>query len=110
MKQNTWYAKIKRTFGAFLPVAKNRQGECQRCGACCHLPVRCWFLKQRADGTQYCAIYRFRPLNCRKYPRTEQEHITKSSCGFYFDIPQTAVSKQETLVPQTQSIYPEIGK
>jgi len=109
-EQNTWYAKIRRTIGAFLPVAKNREGQCQRCGACCHLPVRCWFLKQRSDGTQYCAIYHFRPLNCRKYPRTEKEHITKCSCGFSFDGAQADAPERKTLLPEAQNMYAEAGK
>ncbi len=31
-----------------------------------------------------CAIYRWRPLNCRKYPRTATEHLTRPECGFSF--------------------------
>lgn len=84
MERNTWFEKLKRTWGALFPVDPVRSGECRQCGACCSLPVRCWFLRSRQDGTSYCAIYSIRPLNCRKYPRTAGECITGETCGFYF--------------------------
>ncbi len=83
-KKNTWSAKAKRTLTCLLPVSDNRVGACANCGACCKLPNVCPFIKYAADGKQYCSIYSIRPLNCRKYPRTEQEHITKETCGFSF--------------------------
>jgi Fe-S-cluster containining protein len=82
---NTWAAKIRRTFTSVLPVAKNRRGKCIRCGACCKLPNVCPWLRYDAQGKAICKIYPIRSLNCRKYPRTESEHITTSSCGHYFD-------------------------
>ena len=85
MTRNTWFAKFKRAFSAFFPIAQNRKGACRHCGACCCLPVRCWFLKEGEDGKQYCSIYKFRPPNCRKYPRTEKEFITEQTCGFSFE-------------------------
>lgn len=84
MKKNTWYAKLKRTFTSVLPVAKNRKGKCVNCGACCKLPNKCLFLKFKKDGNSYCSIHRIRPLNCRKYPRTKSEWITKNNCGYKF--------------------------
>jgi len=42
--KNTLGAKIKRTCTSFLPVAKNRKGKCNDCGACCKLPNVCNFL------------------------------------------------------------------
>ena len=84
-RTNTWAAKIRRTLTSVLPVAKNRRGQCIHCGACCRLPNVCPFLKTDSDGKGYCGVYRFRPLNCRKYPRTDSEHITKDTCGFRFD-------------------------
>ena len=83
--KNTWVAKLKRTFTAFLPVAKNRKGQCNRCGACCKLPNVCPWLRYDAEGKSKCIIYPIRPLNCRKYPRTPSEHITTDSCGLYFE-------------------------
>jgi uncharacterized protein len=65
-----------------LPIANNRQGKCIGCGKCCRLPHKCAFLKENYKGESYCSIYEIRPLNCRKYPRTESEHITKETCGY----------------------------
>ena len=83
--KNTWGAKLKRTITAFLPVSKTRRGQCIRCGACCKLPNVCPWLKFDAQGKAICKIYSFRSMNCRKYPRTQHEHITESSCGIHFD-------------------------
>jgi hypothetical protein len=84
-RTNTWGAKAKRTLTAVLPVADSRQGQCVQCGACCSLPNACPFLRTNGTGEAYCFIYRLRPLNCRKYPRTESEQITADTCGFRFE-------------------------
>ncbi|MHC4743939.1 MAG: hypothetical protein ACYS8Z_18635 [Planctomycetota bacterium] len=83
--KNTWRARTRRTLTCLLPVAKNRKGRCVACGACCKLPNVCPFLRFDAEDKSYCNVYRFRPLNCRKYPRTESELITADTCGFTFD-------------------------
>jgi len=83
--KNTWAAKLKRTFTAFLPVDKKRSGKCNRCGACCKLPNRCPFLAYDDQGLAVCKIYPIRPLNCRKYPRTKSELVTAETCGYSFD-------------------------
>jgi len=83
-------AKAKRTLTSVLPVAKTRTGQCMGCGACCKLPNPCFFLKTGEDGRSFCAIYTVRPLNCRKYPRTESECLTSDTCGFRFEqLPET---------------------
>ncbi|MBU4246491.1 MAG: YkgJ family cysteine cluster protein [Nanoarchaeota archaeon] len=89
LNENNWAAKLKRTATAFLPIDKSRKGNCIQCGKCCELPVKCPFLYKK-DGRNYCRIYNVRPLNCRKYPRTESEWLTKETCGYCFD----AVKKQ----------------
>lgn len=83
--RNNWFAKIKRTFTSVLPVSEKRKGKCVNCGACCKLPNTCPFLKHNADNEYYCSIYAIRPLNCRKYPRTESEFITSDTCGYRFE-------------------------
>ncbi|HHQ45312.1 MAG TPA: hypothetical protein ENN13_04140 [Candidatus Altiarchaeales archaeon] len=82
--RNTWFEKFRRTFTSLLPVAGNRSGGCVGCGACCRLPKKCLFLREGEKGC-YCMIYPIRPLNCRRYPRTESEWITKDTCGFKFE-------------------------
>jgi Fe-S-cluster containining protein len=84
-KRNTWPAKIKRTSTSILPVSDKRKGQCVGCGACCRLPNVCPFLKHGPDGKSYCSVYVIRPLNCRKYPRTESEFITADTCGHRFE-------------------------
>lgn len=83
-KKNTWDAKIRRIFTSFLPISKNRGGKCLHCGECCKLPNVCPFLRYKNNKKAYCIIYPIRSLNCRKYPRTESEFITKDMCGYYF--------------------------
>ena len=78
-------AKLKRTLTCLLPISKRRRGACKRCGACCKLPNTCAFLKFDKHGKSLCTIYKLRPPNCRKYPRTEKEHLTKKTCGFWFE-------------------------
>jgi Fe-S-cluster containining protein len=84
-RRNTWAAKLKRTFTSILPVAKNRRGRCLRCGACCRLPNVCPWLAFDDQNKAVCIIYPVRPLNCRKYPRTESELITEDTCGHFFE-------------------------
>jgi len=83
-KANTWRARAKRTLTSVLPVSKNRKGYCVSCGECCKLPNICPFLDYN-NNKYSCSIYPIRPLNCRKYPRTKSEHITKETCGFWFE-------------------------
>lgn len=82
--KNNYFAKIIRTITAFFPVSKNRNGECNHCGECCKLPNICPFLRYDENNKSYCIAYKIRSLNCRKYPRTEKEFLTQSTCGYWF--------------------------
>jgi hypothetical protein len=83
-KRNTMIAKVKRTFTSLLPVSKKRYGQCIRCGQCCKLPYTCSALRYDSEGKSFCAKYKYRMPNCRKYPRAESEFITQDTCGFRF--------------------------
>jgi len=84
--KNNWKAKIKRNLCAiFLPVAKNRQGQCNRCGACCKLPKPCPFLGYQPDGKAFCRIQKLKPLTCKKYPQMEHHQVTRDVCGYWFE-------------------------
>ena len=50
------------------PLLARRQGECNRCGACCKILFRCPFLGTDADGQYTCRIYNQRFAQCRLYP------------------------------------------
>ncbi len=86
--RNNFKSKFYRFLMAFFPVAEDRRGECLNCGACCQLPVKCFFLKFEPDGKSYCSLRRkigFNSLQCRKYPRTKKEWLTPGKCGYRFD-------------------------
>lgn len=82
--KNNYLSKTIRTITSILSVGKSRLGSCKRCGACCKLPNNCICLDYDKNNKAICKIYNFRPLNCRKYPRTTRENITKELCGYYF--------------------------
>jgi len=78
--------KLTRTITCILPIDKRRKGNCNQCGECCRLPFKCSFLKTDDTGKSVCAAYKFRPLNCRKFPRTElQIKQVKTFCGYSFN-------------------------
>ena len=81
--KNTWREKFKRTLTAVLPVDEKRIGTCNRCGECCNLPTRCPFLGYDEEGFSTCKVYKYRPVNCRKYPRSSAEQICPS-CSYSF--------------------------
>lgn len=83
--------KIKRFLTSLLPVDPNRRGDCHRCGDCCKLPFPCPFLRFDEEGLSSCAVYRFRPASCRKYPRVPEENLTAATCGFHFVAPPPVV-------------------
>jgi len=78
--------KVIRTVTSVLPVDEGRSGQCNNCGECCKLPVKCMFLKTTDDGASYCSIYKYRPSSCRKFPRSESQlKEVADVCGFSFD-------------------------
>jgi len=77
--------KVVRISTSVLPVHANRIGSCNRCGQCCQLVFKCPFLKQDNEQNYYCAAYKLRPPQCRRFPRTQPElDIVKDSCGYMF--------------------------
>jgi len=85
MVENNLIEKFRRFGESFLFVERGRKGHCdfRKCkAACCRLPFRCPFLKKDLS----CAIYKIRPLNCRKFPRTRRDWaLVKERCSFRFN-------------------------
>lgn len=81
-EKNNWLKKIKRTASSPLPIKLNRKGKYLQDAACCFLPKKCTFLKEK-EGNYSCIIYKLRLPVCRKYPRTLEEQIC-FPCGYYF--------------------------
>jgi hypothetical protein len=69
---------------------QKREGECQRCGACCRILVECPFLVEGEPGTFSCRIHGKKPDNCDIFPvNVEDLHdrdivAPMQSCGFRF--------------------------
>lgn len=78
-----------------------RIGQCNRCGACCTIPIinrkekqdnsihndnsnrqDCEYLIRHKDGTTSCSIESSKPLICKEYPKTKEDLIYR--CGFKF--------------------------
>lgn len=59
-----------------------RRGECNQCGKCCELTLRCPFL----TPSRKCLIYTVcRPRHCKTFPlnREDLEEI-EGECGYFF--------------------------
>jgi Fe-S-cluster containining protein len=61
-----------------------RQGDCNRCGACCKILFRCPFLGTDADGSYTCRIYEKRFSQCRLFPLHPQDLREVSECSYTF--------------------------
>ncbi|MFH1421279.1 MAG: hypothetical protein ABIH42_00965 [Planctomycetota bacterium] len=67
-----------------------REGECQRCGACCRLAHLCYYLEFDDKGLAMCKAYRRRAQNCRVFPIDERDINDRNlilpnvSCGYHF--------------------------
>lgn len=65
---------------SFLPIRGGRKGNCRRCSNCCtFFSFRCPMLWGNT-----CIIYRIRPLQCRKFPRTEKDLRLVKNCGYFW--------------------------
>lgn len=77
-------SKLKRTVLSVMPISPDRKGKYRQCGACCQILWKCPFLRKKGKKKYYCAIYRFRPFFCRKYPRIVTDLVTQETFGFRF--------------------------
>ena len=71
-------------------MARQRQGECLRCGLCCKLLFECPFLQNLSSGLSRCRIHNRRPDNCKFFPIDVRDLAERDSlgaatpCGFRF--------------------------
>jgi hypothetical protein len=73
-----------------------RQGECNRCGACCKILFRCPFLGTDAEGQYTCRIYQYRFAQCRLFPlHSEDLRELGDQCSYTFQEPEKVPSTPE---------------
>ena len=65
-------------------LLSRRQGDCNRCGACCKILFRCPFLGTNDDGSYTCRIYESRFSQCRLFPLHPQDLREVSECSYTF--------------------------
>src|SRR5215813_12491762 len=73
-----------------------RQGECNRCGACCKILFRCPFLGTDSEGQYTCKIYETRFEQCRLFPLHAADLREVAECSYTFlptSTPQPAVQE-----------------
>jgi hypothetical protein len=68
-----------------------REGECNRCGACCKILFRCPFLKTDAEGQFVCRIYDKRFAQCRLFPLHPADLREVEGCSYTFAAPPVPV-------------------
>jgi hypothetical protein len=61
-----------------------RQGDCNRCGACCKILFRCTFLATDAEGQYTCRIYERRFAQCRLFPLHAEDLREVGECSYTF--------------------------
>jgi Fe-S-cluster containining protein len=66
------------------PLLARRQGECNRCGACCKILFQCPFLGTDAEGQYTCRIYETRFSQCRLFPLHPADLKEVAECSYTF--------------------------
>ena len=83
--------KIRRYIRANVYTKDNekmlarRQGDCNRCGACCMILVRCPFLDE-VEGEYTCQIHGEHFEQCRIFPLEARDlEEVEADCSYHFD-------------------------
>jgi hypothetical protein len=66
------------------PLLARREGECNRCGACCKILFRCPFLGEDKDGQYTCRIYEQRFEQCKLFPLHPADLREVAECSYTF--------------------------
>ena len=80
-------------------LLSKRQGDCNRCGACCKILFRCPFLGTDSEGQYTCQIYEKRFAQCRLFPLHAADLLEVEECSYTFDAEPTAVIAARTPAP-----------
>lgn len=81
--RRAYYVFNKREIHTSL---KKRQGDCLRCGRCCHASFKCQHLEYDENGLSLCKVYDRKPLMCSLYPYNENDYFyhLKPTCGYQY--------------------------
>jgi len=66
------------------PLLAKRQGDCNRCGACCKILFQCPFLGTDAEGQYTCKIYEKRFAQCRLFTLHPKDLREVKECSYTF--------------------------
>ena len=85
-----------------------RQGDCNRCGACCRILFKCPFLGSDAEGQYTCRIYDERFSQCRLYPLHAADlRELEEQCSYTFETEQSLPEPGRPEPPARDSGLPE---
>jgi Fe-S-cluster containining protein len=83
-----------------------RQGDCNRCGACCKILFQCPFLGTDAEGHYTCRIYDTRFEQCRLFPLRAADLLElEEQCSYTFVAEDAAPA-----VPARGPVEPTLAK
>jgi Fe-S-cluster containining protein len=75
-----------------------REGDCNRCGACCKILFRCPFLAEDAEGQFVCRIYDKRFAQCRLFPLHAQDLAELGGeCSYSFE-PEPSLAEPQPVL------------
>jgi hypothetical protein len=95
--------KLRRMVQAKLQREKvetlltRRRGECNRCGECCKILLKCPFLGSDDQGGYTCKIYDWRFAPCRHFPVRPLDLLEVKECSYTFE-PETITEAAEPAI------------
>jgi len=60
------------------------EGQCVRCGDCCHRLTKCGAFSYDDEGKGHCGVHDtdLKPFQCRIFPLTKADQVGLSRCGY----------------------------
>lgn len=87
-----------------------RNGDCNRCGACCKILFRCPFLRTEEEGKYSCLIYDQRFAQCRLFPLHAEDLLEVAECSYTFQRgpePDYAAAARAPMTEEPSTSSPE---